>query len=61
MPRRVVAKIEQHLGELFPRVGFVVTKLPMVSLPPRTGPFCIRAGRGQSSQRAGAVPGTGGA
>ena len=24
-PRRVVAKIEWHLGELFPRVGFIVT------------------------------------
>ncbi|RYH05495.1 IS1380 family transposase, partial [Tropicimonas sp. IMCC6043] len=28
-PRRVVAKIEWHPGELFPRVGFVVTNLPM--------------------------------
>jgi len=28
-PRRVVAKIEWHSGELFPRVGFVVTNLPM--------------------------------
>ncbi|MDH4239548.1 MAG: IS1380 family transposase [Phycisphaerae bacterium] len=27
MPRRVVAKIEWHAGELFPRVGFVVTNL----------------------------------
>jgi len=26
-PRRVVAKVEWHLGELFPRVGFVVTTL----------------------------------
>jgi hypothetical protein len=26
-PRRVVAKIEHHLGELFPRVGFIVTTL----------------------------------
>jgi hypothetical protein len=26
-PRRVVAKIEWHMGELFPRVGFVVTNL----------------------------------
>jgi Transposase DDE domain group 1 len=24
-PRRVIAKIEHHLGELFPRVGFIVT------------------------------------
>lgn len=28
-PRRVVAKVEWHPGELFPRVGFVVTNLPM--------------------------------
>ena len=27
-PRRVVAKVEWHQGELFPRVGFVVTNLP---------------------------------
>jgi len=26
-PRRVIAKIEYHLGELFPRVGFIVTTL----------------------------------
>jgi hypothetical protein len=26
-PRRVVAKIEWHQGELFPRVGFIVTNL----------------------------------
>jgi Transposase DDE domain group 1 len=26
-PRRVVAKLEWHLGELFPRVGFIVTNL----------------------------------
>jgi len=26
-PRRVVAKIEWHAGELFPRVGFIVTNL----------------------------------
>jgi hypothetical protein len=24
-PRRVIAKVEHHLGELFPRVGFIVT------------------------------------
>ena len=28
-PRRVVAKVEWHPGELFPRVGFAVTNLPM--------------------------------
>ena len=27
--RRVIAKIEWHPGESFPRVGFIVTKLPM--------------------------------
>ena len=26
--RRVVAKVEWHQGELFPRVGFIVTNLP---------------------------------
>src|SRR6266403_3840216 len=30
--RRVVAKVEFHFGELFPRVGFIVTNL---SLPSR--------------------------
>ena len=28
-PRRVVAKVEHHVGELFPRVGFIVTNLPL--------------------------------
>jgi len=26
-PRRVVAKVEWHHGELYPRVGFIVTNL----------------------------------
>ena len=26
-PRRVVAKVEWHSGELYPRVGFIVTNL----------------------------------
>ena len=26
-PRRVVAKVEWHAGELYPRVGFIVTNL----------------------------------
>jgi hypothetical protein len=30
-PRRVVAKIEWHAGELFPRIGFIVTNLPWSS------------------------------
>ena len=28
-PRRVIAKVEWHPSELFPRVGFVVTNMPM--------------------------------
>jgi hypothetical protein len=28
-PRRVLAKVKWHLGELFPRVGFLVTNLPL--------------------------------
>ena len=28
-PRRVVAKVEHHVGELFPRVGVIVTNLPL--------------------------------
>lgn len=27
MPRRVVAKVEWHPGELYPRVGFIVTNM----------------------------------
>ena len=26
-PRRVIAKVEWHRGELFPRIGFIVTNL----------------------------------
>jgi len=29
--RRVVAKVEFHFGELFPRVGFIVTNLTLPS------------------------------
>ncbi len=28
-PRRVVAEVERHRGDLFPKIGFVVTKPPM--------------------------------
>ncbi|CAN5854465.1 hypothetical protein BH18ACI5_BH18ACI5_26440 [soil metagenome] len=31
LPRRVVAKVEHHAGELFPRVGFIVTNLQLPS------------------------------
>jgi hypothetical protein len=30
-PRRIVAKVEHHAGELFPRVGFIVTNLTLPS------------------------------
>ena len=30
-PRRIVAKVEHHLGELFPRVGFIVTNMALPS------------------------------
>ena len=30
-PRRIVAKVEHHAGELFPRVGFIVTDLRVSS------------------------------
>ncbi len=31
MAQRVVAKVEHHPGELFPRVGFIVTNLTLPS------------------------------
>jgi hypothetical protein len=34
-PRRVIAKVEWHPGELYPRVGFIVTNM---SRPADTGP-----------------------
>jgi hypothetical protein len=30
-PRRIIAKVEHHLGELFPRVGFIVTNMTLPS------------------------------
>ena len=30
-PRRIVAKVEHHQGELFPRVGFIVTNMSLPS------------------------------
>ena len=46
MPRRVVAKVEWHQGELFPRVGFIVTNL---SYPPK-GIVRFYNGRGTAEQ-----------
>ena len=36
-PRRVAAKVEWHLGELFPRVGFIVTNLRYASKNEHSG------------------------
>ena len=44
--RRVVAKVEWHQGELFPRVGFIVTNL---NYPPK-GIVRFYNGRGTSEQ-----------
>jgi hypothetical protein len=33
-PRRVVAKVEWHPGELYPRVGFIVTDVMIIPLSP---------------------------
>ena len=46
IPRRVGAKVEWHQGELFPRVGFVVTNL---NLPPE-GVTHFYNGRGTAEQ-----------
>ena len=44
--RRVVAKVEWHQGELFPRVGFVVTNLSL----PSVGVTHFYNGRGTAEQ-----------
>ena len=53
--RRVVAKVDWHAGELFRRVGFIVTNLkwPMKRVVrfytgPQAGPVLEARGRGQS-------------
>ena len=45
-PRRVVAKVEWHQGELFPRVGFIVTNLSY----PTKGIVQFYNGRGTAEQ-----------
>ncbi len=45
-PRRVVAKVEWHPGELYPRVGFIVTNLSR----PATGVTKFYNGRGTAEQ-----------
>jgi len=45
-PRRVVAKVEWHRGELFPRVGFIVTNLSL----PTEGVVHFYNGRGTAEQ-----------
>ena len=46
VPRRVVAKVEWHQGELFPRVGFIVTNLSY----PTKGLLSFYNGRGTAEQ-----------
>ena len=46
LPRRVVAKVEWHRGELFPRVGFIVTNLSY----PNIGIVRFYNGRGTAEQ-----------
>jgi hypothetical protein len=46
VPRRVVAKVEWHRGELFPRVGFIVTNLSY----PVKGIVSFYNGRGTAEQ-----------
>ena len=46
VPRRVVAKVEWHQGELFPRVGFIVTNLSY----PTKGIVSFYNGRGTAEQ-----------
>ncbi len=45
-PRRVVAKVDWHRGELFPRVGFIVTNLTL----PTEGVVHFYNGRGTAEQ-----------
>ncbi|MDA0769922.1 MAG: IS1380 family transposase [Chloroflexi bacterium] len=47
VPRRVVAKVEWHQGELFPRVGYIVTNLSY----PVKGIVNFYNGRGTAEQR----------
>ena len=48
-PRRVIAKVEWHPGELYPRVGFVVTK--MTRPAERVHAFYNRRGTSSSGSR----------
>jgi hypothetical protein len=41
-PRRVIAKVEWHPGELYPRVGFIVTNM---SRPRRAGRRVLQQAR----------------
>jgi len=55
--RRVIAKIEWHPGDLFPRVGFIVTNMPME--PDEVTWFYIRRGTASSISRRPNTPPTG--
>jgi hypothetical protein len=51
--RRVVAKVEHHAGELFPRIGFVVTNLET----PSGGAVLQQAGHGRAVDQGGQAGG----
>ena len=44
-PRRIVAKVEHHRGELFPRVGFIVTNMVLPSRSVKTGGRLVKHAR----------------
>jgi len=55
--RRVVAKVEWHPGELYPRVGFIVTNLSRPA--ERVWRFITTEGRRSSSSRKASTPSSG--
>ena len=53
-PRRVIAKVEWHPGELYPRVGFIVTNMtrrPNALLPSTTSAEHASSGLGKAKAR----------
>ena len=58
--RRVVAKVEWHRGELYPRVGFIITNLTRLQAQRRAAPAsCARVQSGELHARPGAAGGGG--
>ena len=58
-PRRVVAKVEWHPGELYPRVGFIVTNLSRRAERDVPFFFTISAARRNSTSRKARTPSSG--